>query len=136
MVLLGRAAVWSVTAEEGTDEVARAGVMVQGQRREDGAEVYVVVEVAWGVGPHDVERAVHRAALLVQLGTPSLRTRYDATVRLVGHEKSGPMMPADGHAVTESPQRKGSALPGVEARIRGEDVSRQAAVGGHVAVLS
>jgi len=53
-------------------EVAWADLVVRGRRREDGAEIYFVVEVSWGVGPHDVERAVHRAALLAQLGAPAL----------------------------------------------------------------
>ena len=59
-------------AEAEAAEVGWADLVVRGRRREDGAEVYVVVEVSWGVGPHDVERAVHRAALLAQLGTPAL----------------------------------------------------------------
>ena len=48
MALLGRAAVWRVFSEEGEDEVARAGVVVWGQQREDGAEVYFGAEVLWG----------------------------------------------------------------------------------------
>ena len=39
-----------------------------GRRREDEAEVYLVAEVSWGVGPHDVERAAERAALLAKTG--------------------------------------------------------------------
>ena len=31
-----------------------------------------MVEVSWGVGPYDVERAVERARLLSKLGTPAL----------------------------------------------------------------
>src|SRR5438105_10016240 len=41
-----------------------ADVIVRGRRAEDRTEVYLVVEVSWGVGPHDVERAAQRAALL------------------------------------------------------------------------
>lgn len=54
------------------DEVILTDVVVRGRSRENGAEVYLVVEVSWGVGPHDVERAVQRAALLSKLGTPAL----------------------------------------------------------------
>ena len=43
-------------------------VIVRGRRAEDRTEVYLVVEVSWGVGPHDVERAAQRAALLAQAG--------------------------------------------------------------------
>ena len=69
-------------------EVGWADLVVRGRRREDGAEVYFVVEVSWGVGPHDVERAVHRAALLAQLGTPALpmvagKTVTDGAARLL-----------------------------------------------------
>ena len=63
------------------DAYAGADLVVRGRRREDGAEVYVVVEVSWGVGSHDVERAVHRAALLAQLGLEELSSPlYQAVV--------------------------------------------------------
>ncbi len=38
-----------------------AGLVVQGRRREDGAEVCLVVEVSWGVGAQGVKRAMRRA---------------------------------------------------------------------------
>lgn len=47
------------------------GAVVCGKRPEDAAEVYLVVEVSWGVGPQDVERAVKRAELLAKTGTPT-----------------------------------------------------------------
>jgi len=47
-------------------------VIVRGRRKEDGAQVYLAIEVSWGVGPYDVERAVHRAALLSKLGVPAV----------------------------------------------------------------
>jgi hypothetical protein len=47
-------------------------VVVRGRRREDGTEIYLGVEVSWGVGLHDVQRAAERAALLARLGTPAL----------------------------------------------------------------
>ena len=40
-----------------------ADVIVRGRRRSDGVEVFLVVEVSWGVGPHDVVRALRRAGL-------------------------------------------------------------------------
>jgi hypothetical protein len=46
------------------DEVALADLVIRGRRREEDTEVYLVVEVSWGVGPYDVERAAHRADLL------------------------------------------------------------------------
>lgn len=54
------------------EEIIRADLVVRGQRREDGAEAYLVVELSWGVGPDDVERAAQRAKLLTQLGTPTI----------------------------------------------------------------
>jgi hypothetical protein len=54
------------------DEILLADIIVSGKRREDGSEVYLVVEVSWGVGVHDVERAANRATLLSQIGTPAL----------------------------------------------------------------
>lgn len=54
------------------DDIALADVVVRGKRREDGAPVCLVVEVSWGVGPHDVDRAVRRAALLAQTGATAL----------------------------------------------------------------
>jgi len=61
-----------VLSDTEADELYDADVVVQGRRREDGALVYLVVEVSWGVGPHDVERAVRRAALLARAGVTAL----------------------------------------------------------------
>ena len=54
------------------EEIARADVVVRGQRRDASGAVYLVVEVSWGVGPGDVERAVRHAALLSQTGLQTL----------------------------------------------------------------
>lgn len=51
-----------------THEIYEADVIVRGKKLEDGAEVYLLAEVSWGVGPDDVERAIQRAALLARLG--------------------------------------------------------------------
>jgi hypothetical protein len=59
-------------SEAQADDVSLADVIVHGRRRRDGAEVFLVVEVSWGVGPQDVERAIRRAALLVHTGPPAL----------------------------------------------------------------
>src|SRR5262247_3139803 len=64
--LLAEAVARGAVSEEGADEIGWADVVVRGQRREDGTEVYLVVEVSWGVGTSDVERAARRAALLAQ----------------------------------------------------------------------
>jgi hypothetical protein len=49
-------------------ELYDADLVVRGRRTADGTEVYLVVEVSWGVGPYDVERAARRAALLTRIG--------------------------------------------------------------------
>jgi hypothetical protein len=47
-------------------------LVVRGRRLEDGTEVYLVVEVSWGVGPHDVERALQRARMLSHIGLATI----------------------------------------------------------------
>jgi len=59
-----------VLLEFEAQEIYEANVIVRGRRLEDGTAVYLLVEVSWGVGRHDVERAAQRAALLARLGTP------------------------------------------------------------------
>ena len=55
------------------DDVLEADVVLRGRSREDGTERYLVAEVSWGVGPHDVERASRRARILERvLGQPVL----------------------------------------------------------------
>ncbi len=72
IALLDEATTLATLSEEGADEIARADVVVRGRRRDDGTEVYLVVEVSWGVGNSDVERAARRAALLAQTGVRTM----------------------------------------------------------------
>lgn len=58
--------------EAEADAVLQADVVVRGRRREDGTEVYLVVEVSWGIGLSDVQRASERAALLARTGIRTL----------------------------------------------------------------
>jgi hypothetical protein len=60
-----------LTADE-RNAIMRADVVLSGRRRDDGQDVYFVVEVSGGVRVHDVERAVERARLLAKLGRPAL----------------------------------------------------------------
>ena len=53
-------------------EIQRADVVVRGTRRDDGAVMYLVVEVSWSVDTGDVERASRRAAALAKTGFPVL----------------------------------------------------------------
>jgi len=50
------------------DEIIQTDIVARGRHPEEGSEVYLVVEVSWGVGLSDVERAARRALLLSQLG--------------------------------------------------------------------
>jgi cell division protein FtsB len=72
VALLEEAVARGVLSEDGMDEIARADVVVRGQRRDGSGEIYLVVEVSWGVGPGDVERVVRRAALLSQTGLQTM----------------------------------------------------------------
>jgi hypothetical protein len=55
-------------SDDQAKEIYAADVVARGRRREDGAEVYLVVEVSWGVGPDDVMRACRRAEILARTG--------------------------------------------------------------------
>ena len=71
-------------------EIYDADVVARGRRLEDGTEVYLLVEVSWGVGRQDIERAVQRAALLARLGTPVIPVvagkRIPPTVARLAHK--------------------------------------------------
>jgi len=67
-ILLDEAVLQGQLTQEEADEVLQADVIVRGRRREDGTQVHLVVEVSWGVGLSDVERAAARAALLTRTG--------------------------------------------------------------------
>lgn len=59
-------------AEDEADDLFQADIVVRGRRRDDGTTAYLVVEVSWGVGLSDVQRASSRAGLLTRLGSPAL----------------------------------------------------------------
>ena len=59
-------------SEQEADSLLETDAVVRGRRREDGAEVYLVVEVSWGVGISDVQRAAERAATLVRIGETAI----------------------------------------------------------------
>jgi hypothetical protein len=60
-----------LTGEERA-EILLADLVLTGRRRQDSQDIYLLAEVSVGVGPHDVEHAVARAALLAKLGRPVL----------------------------------------------------------------
>jgi len=79
-----------ISADE-EDEILLADAVVRGRRREDGAEVYLVVEVSWGVGVDDVRRASERAATLAKTGVASIPVvagdRVTADARLMAEDQ-------------------------------------------------
>src|SRR2546421_7777129 len=54
------------------DAILAADLVLSGQRREDRAEAYFVVEISVGIGVADVTRAAERAGLLAKLGRPAV----------------------------------------------------------------
>ena len=61
-----------VLSEVDARQLYETDLVVRGRRPEDGAEVFLVVEVSWGVGPYDVERAAQRAVLLSRTGLATI----------------------------------------------------------------
>jgi DNA-binding transcriptional MerR regulator len=70
--LLDEAVTQQQLSEDEADDILQADVVMRGRRREDGTEVYAVVEVSWGIGLSDVQRAARRATLLARTGMPAL----------------------------------------------------------------
>ena len=61
-----------VLSEVDARQLYDTDLVVRGRRLEDGTEVFLVVEVSWGVGPYDVERAAERAVLLSHTGLTAI----------------------------------------------------------------
>jgi hypothetical protein len=72
MALLEEAVTRKQLSEDEADDILQADVVIRGRGREDGTEVYGVVEVSWRVGLSDVQRASRRATLLARTGMPAL----------------------------------------------------------------
>jgi hypothetical protein len=63
-------------------------LVVRGRRSEDGTEVYLVVEVSWGVGPHDVEWAVQRARVFSHIGLATIPVVAGEHILPEAHERA------------------------------------------------
>jgi cell division protein FtsB len=70
--LLDDAVDHGVLSDAERDQLIEADLLVRGKDRTTGSDVYLVMEVSWGVGPVDVQRAAERAALLAKLGIPTI----------------------------------------------------------------
>jgi hypothetical protein len=69
-------------------ELYETDLVIRGRRSEDGTEVYLVVEVSWGVGPHDVERAVQRARVLSHIGLATIPVVAGEHILPEAHERA------------------------------------------------
>jgi len=102
--LLDDAVEHGALSEEERDKIAEADLIVRGKDRKTGLDTYLVLEISWGVGPGDIERAADRAALLAKLGTPVLpavagreitrEARESAQAKGVWQFINGTIMPA------------------------------------------
>jgi DNA-binding transcriptional MerR regulator len=72
VVLIEEALAQGQLSEDEADDLYQTDVIVRGQHRDEGTALYLVVEVSWGVGISDVQRASERARLFAKLGTPTL----------------------------------------------------------------
>ena len=59
-------------SEVDAQDLYETDLVVRGKRPEDGTEVFLIVEVSWGVGPYDVERAARRAVLFSHAGLATM----------------------------------------------------------------
>ena len=65
-------------ADDGTltgaeaDDLLQTDIILLGRRRGDGAEVYLAIEVSWGIGRDDIDRAERRSRILAKLGKPGV----------------------------------------------------------------
>jgi hypothetical protein len=104
--LLGEAVARGVLSEAEADAVTWTDLVGQGQCREDGAEVTLVVEVSWGVGPYNVERAAERAALLTRAGLtvlPVVAGRMITAEAIALAQRRQVWQVLDGQTVSPSP---------------------------------
>jgi len=82
------------------DAILEADIVLTGKRRQDQADVYIVVEVSTTIDPHDAERAADRAALLERLGRPVIPAVAGAALTAEGARRArerGVWQFLDGH---------------------------------------
>lgn len=68
--LLDDAVTTGALSEAEADDIGLADIVIRGKHKQDGTDLYLLVEVSWGIGPYDVERAARRATMLARLGVP------------------------------------------------------------------
>ena len=88
MTLIEDARDRGVLSDIAAQDLYETDLVVRGRSSEDGAEVYLVVEVSWGVGPHDVERAVQRARALSHIGLAAIPVVAGEHILSEAHERA------------------------------------------------
>jgi len=88
MTLIEDARDRGVLSDIEAQDLYETDLVVRGRSSEDGTEVYLVVEVSWGVGPHDVERAVQRARALSHIGLAAIPVVAGEHILPEAHERA------------------------------------------------
>ena len=93
-----------ISAED-ADDLLEADLVVRGRRRANGQDVFLVVEVSWGIGVSDVTRAVRRARVLGRTGRTTLPVVAGSWVTpdaLAPARDMGVWQVTNGHTVTQA----------------------------------
>lgn len=77
-----------VLSEDDFSELLFADLFVSGQLKRDGRPIWLVVEVSWGVGIADVERAHARAAILRQAGADAYGAVMGQTITRAARQRA------------------------------------------------
>ncbi|MCS7208393.1 MAG: hypothetical protein NZ874_02375 [Fimbriimonadales bacterium] len=96
-----------VLDEEDAVELLYADLFVYAQSKVSQQEYWLVVEVSWGVGVKDVERAHQRAAILQKHGYPALGVAMGRTVTREAERRAGEL----GVLIAKDGTLRGAALP-------------------------
>jgi hypothetical protein len=70
--LLEDAETKGLLSSDESDTILLSDLVIRGRQRGTDTEVYLVVEVSWGVGIEDVQRTANRAALLTKAGVTAI----------------------------------------------------------------
>lgn len=104
--MLWRAADRGYLSEDEVVEILWADVVVRGQKRKGQGEIFLVVEVSWGVGSFDVGRAVRRSGLLAKTGVQVLPVVAGKSITAEAAAQAREMkvwQVIDGHAIPLEP---------------------------------
>ena len=66
--LLTEAEAKELLSAQESEEITLTDLVIKGKQRSTGTQIYLLVEISWGVGVDDVQRAAARASLLAKTG--------------------------------------------------------------------